>query len=873
MSVTYLEPFGVNTSANYTFANVLVTANITNNGNVNFIGASNVSLGSNTTVRITGGSSGGVLSTDGSGNLTWSTQVANALVAGTVYTNAQPNITSVGTLVNTTLGSSNSFTGGNLVSATYLGGTLTTAAQPNVTSVGTLITLTSGTHTISANANVSMSGTLSQITGANLISGTYLTGTLTTAAQPNVTSLGSLSALTVSGDATVTGNFTVGGNTTYINVDTFRVKDPIIELGGGVNGAALISNDSKDRGSILHYYVTANTTPVDAFMGWDNSNAEFAFGSNVSVTSEVVTFNSFGNIRANYFIGNGSQLTGITATTGNANYANFAGNIVNAIQSNITSVGTLASLTVTANISSGNANLGNLVTSNYFTGTLTTAAQPNVTSVGTLINTTLGSANSFTGGNLVSATYLTGTLTTTAQPNITSVGTLTTLSSGTHTISANANVSMSGTLSQISGANLISGTYLTGTLTTAIQGNITSVGTLASLGVTATTTSGNFATAGNITASFLVSNVATGTAPLQVTSNTKVTNLNADLLDGYDTATAATANTVVIRDANANINANNISSGTHTLSANANVIMSGSLSQISGPNLVSANYVTTTANGNILMSGTLSQISGANLISGTYLTGTLTTAAQPNITSVGTLVSLGVTGTTTSGNFATAGNITASFLVSNVATGTAPFTVTSTTRVANLNVAYANVSDYSAVSTASTGNYYINMVNALTGNVQEYANASLVANATSGTFYSNNAALTNNLYTKYLTVSSISQESFSTITSATGIVVHNVSNGPTFYHTTPSANFTPNFTNVTVTANTTTVVSLIIVQGATPYMPTATANIQIEGANNTINWLYGIAPTGTTSKIDVVNFSLVRTSSAWTVLGQAATFG
>jgi len=411
MSVTYLEPFGVNTSANYTFANVLVTANITNNGNVNFIGASNVSLGSNTTVRITGGSSGGVLTTNGSGGLTWSTQVANALIAGTVYTNAQPNITSVGQL--------NSLTVSGLITATGTG-----LKAANIQDSSGTITITTKYNSVSGdvgiygNLNVGTSGTgffigdggyISNITSSNItgqVANALVAGTVYTNAQPNITSVGSLSALTVSGDATVTGNFTVGGNTTYINVETFRVEDPIIELGGGINGAALTSNDGKDRGSILHYYTTG---VVDAFMGWDNSNAEFAFGSNVSVTSEVVTFNRFGNIRANYFIGNGSQLTGITATTGNANYANFAGNIVNAIQSNITSVGTLASLTVTANISSGNANLGNLVTSNYFTGTLTTAAQPNITSVGTLINTTLGSANSFTGGNLVSATYLTGT--------------------------------------------------------------------------------------------------------------------------------------------------------------------------------------------------------------------------------------------------------------------------------------------------------------------------------------------------------------------------------------------------------------------------------------------------------------------------------
>jgi hypothetical protein len=60
---------------------------------------------------------------------------------------------------------------------------------------------------------------------------------------------------------------------------------------------------------------------------------------------------------------------------------------------------------------------------------------------------------------------------------------------------------------------------------------------------------------GNISASAFVSTVATGTAPLQVNSTTKVANLNADLLDGYDTSTSATANTVTVRDASGNISA------------------------------------------------------------------------------------------------------------------------------------------------------------------------------------------------------------------------------------------------------------------------------------------------------------------------------
>lgn len=60
----------------------------------------------------------------------------------------------------------------------------------------------------------------------------------------------------------------------------------------------------------------------------------------------------------------------------------------------------------------------------------------------------------------------------------------------------------------------------------------------------------NIFAAGNITGTRLMSNVAQGTSPLVVTSTTRVENLNADLLDNYHASGIATANTVVIRDAN-----------------------------------------------------------------------------------------------------------------------------------------------------------------------------------------------------------------------------------------------------------------------------------------------------------------------------------
>jgi hypothetical protein len=95
-------------------------------------------------------------------------------------------------------------TGGNIfansgtIGANFVAGTLTTAAQPNITSVGNLSALTVTGNLSAGNVN-----------GGNLVSANYITGTLTTAAQPNVTSLGTLTSLETSGNAIVGGNVKV----------------------------------------------------------------------------------------------------------------------------------------------------------------------------------------------------------------------------------------------------------------------------------------------------------------------------------------------------------------------------------------------------------------------------------------------------------------------------------------------------------------------------------------------------------------------------------------------------------------------------------------------------------------------------------------
>lgn len=109
------------------------------------------------------------------------------------------------------------------------------------------------------------------------------------------------------------------------------------------------------------------------------------------------------------------------------------------------------------------------------------------------------------------------------------------------------------------------------------------------------------------------------------------------------------------------------------------------------------------------------------------------------------------------------------------------------------------------------------------------------------------------------------------ITGATGVVVHDCSAGTIFVHSSVAGGFTPNFTNVALTANRVTSVALLVQQGVTPRVPTA---VQINGILNTVNWQGGIAPTGNASKRDLINFTLISSgTSVFTVLGSLASYG
>lgn len=283
---------------------------------------------------------------------------------------------------------------------------------------------TSNTVTLLGNITATDVFALQNLTSNTLVAN-FIAGTLTTANQPNVTELGTLSSLAVEGNATV-GNLTVNGNLVYINVETLGVQDPIIQLQVSNSGQPPSSNTGFDVGTALNYF---DSQARVAFMGWDVSNGEFGFGSRTTITNEVVAFDSYGNLRANVYLGTSANLAANVITGGiltdNIYYANgqpyvfggipgganselqFNNNGVFGGSSSLTFDSALSNLVLTGNISvTGN------ISGNNISGILSTADQPNITSVGNLNGLivfgnaavgNLGLTDSFTAGGVYAA--------------------------------------------------------------------------------------------------------------------------------------------------------------------------------------------------------------------------------------------------------------------------------------------------------------------------------------------------------------------------------------------------------------------------------------------------------------------------------------
>ena len=91
-----------------------------------------------------------------------------------------------------------------------------------------------------------------------------------------------------------------------------------------------------------------------------------------------------------------------------------------------------------------------------------------------------------------------------------------------------------------------------------------------------------------------------------------------------------------------------------------------------------------------------------------------------------------------------------------------------------------------------------------------------------------------------------------------------------FYLNKPSGNVTANFTNVPTTNDRVYTPTVILSQSSPAYIVSV---VQVGGVGQTINWANNVTPIGVANKQDVFGFSLIRSGSAYKVLGQMSSFG
>jgi hypothetical protein len=183
-------------------------------------------------------------------------------------------------------------------------------------------------------------------------------------------SVGSTVTFTAGNNIAITGNNT--SKTVTIGVTGFDVSSNSISNGtSNVNVVSSGGNITVGVGGTANVVVVATT---GQFVTGVNSVTGNIDGGNIRTAGLV---SATGNITtAGQFIGAGTGLTGTAAslTAGSATSATTAGTVTTAAQPNITSVGTLSSVSVTGNVQSGNINAvggnltGNVSFGNIFVG-------------------------------------------------------------------------------------------------------------------------------------------------------------------------------------------------------------------------------------------------------------------------------------------------------------------------------------------------------------------------------------------------------------------------------------------------------------------------------------------------------------------------
>ena len=647
-------------------------------------------LGNVSNISMTGGAIGYILETDGLGNLSWTPK-------NTLYTTIKGLTNNVtGNIVTMTVSNLTPYTNGQIVTIT--GATISNSGANSNINGNTFYLKLDGDYATSGNVVLYTDlGLTATANGAGLATYVANSGIATAALGGSGSGVVGGSNTTVQfNDQNISNGvaaFTFNKNTTTLTVSsgnviaaninaTTAVTSPIlvstVALGTApltVTSTTLVPNLFVARSNVSEYSNTALTTTGTWYPLFVNATSgNLAQGANANLSFNAAT---------------GNLTTTLLNVTSNANTGNLATSTLIATTGNITTVNSGLVQNGTSNITIASA--GNVST--FIGGNAT--AQFVVTSTGANIPGT---------ANVVTLVTSTATITT---------GNITTINSGLmQNGSANITIASNGNVSIYANANTTAALVIANSgINVPGYANIVGNANVGNLGTAQVLASAN------ITTPQFISNVANGTAPLSVQSTTVVPNLYVarsniseygnvvSQITGtfYPTMVSASASANYQLGSNVNLS---FAVNTGTLSATLFSGNGSSLSAIAGANVTGnvGNAVNAYAVAGANVSGAVSYATTANAVAGANVSGTVanatyavsagtagtvTTNAQPNITSTGILTSLAVTGNITNGNVTGGNLVSANYFTGTLTTAAQPNVTSVSTSFTNLTFANA----------------------------------------------------------------------------------------------------------------------------------------------------------------------------------------
>jgi hypothetical protein len=310
----------------------------------------------------------------------------NGVSAGTVTASKALVVDSnkdLSSLRNLTL--TGTLSGVTTLTATTVAGTLSTAAQPNVTSVGSLTGLTTAGLTLGSTAITATGSEINTLTGVSA-------GTVTASkvlvvdsnkdlsSLRNLTLTGTLTANTLSGTLSTASqaNITSTGNLTLPGSLTIT------------NGTTLLNFSNTSSSSNFRLSIDSVSGNIDISNNNSSNSTLLSLYANGKRQLTCINNNDYVNLPNHNGSSAGLQLAGtlVTSTAAELNY-------LSGVTAGIAAASKALVLNGSSNITTGiNSLSATTLSATTLTGTLSTAAQTSITSVGTLTGLTVSSSGS-----------------------------------------------------------------------------------------------------------------------------------------------------------------------------------------------------------------------------------------------------------------------------------------------------------------------------------------------------------------------------------------------------------------------------------------------------------------------------------------------